>query len=63
MPKYDEDSELRMWNVQCKKATIPKMDRAMRKYSDEIKKATGYRVRVTYGMVLEKIVDEYLKGD
>lgn len=50
-----------MWNVQVRRASKPLADKAIKKYSDQIKKETGHRVRVTYGMLLDMLLEKYMK--
>lgn len=45
------------------KKTRAKLSRAVQKYGSELKKATGAQIKPTFGMVLDMLLDRYIKDE
>jgi hypothetical protein len=50
-------------NLMILKTTLERIAPARKKLEEELKKATGVRVRVTNSMLVDTLVDRYMKGE
>jgi hypothetical protein len=50
-------------NLMILKSTLERIAPAREKLEEELKKATGIRVRVTNSMLVDTLIDRYMKGE